>query len=137
MQGDPAAAGWTAFPVRGGFEQLVGPLWYKRFDDGWRYGLRAEERHANPNGLIHGGMLVTLVDHTLGAAVFHAIGKRPCATISLNCDFVAGTKPGAWIEASARITRQGRSLVFVRGELTAGATTVLTADGVWKVLGAN
>jgi acyl-coenzyme A thioesterase PaaI-like protein len=94
----------------------------------------AEAKHANPNGVIHGGMLTTVIDHCLGAYVWHAIGRKPCATVTLNCSFITAGRPGDWIEAAGQITRRGRTLVFVDGALTSGDRTLLTAKGVWKVL---
>jgi uncharacterized protein (TIGR00369 family) len=138
MTGDEAAAqGWKPLRENGGFESLIGPLWFRREGDGAAFAFRAEARHANPNGVVHGGMLFSLADHALGSAVFFAGGKRPCATVSLNCDFVAAARPGDWIECRAEILRQGRSLVFVRGRVFAGERLLATADGVWKILGAE
>jgi acyl-coenzyme A thioesterase PaaI-like protein len=127
--------GFRAVEMPGGFEELVGPFYFRKEDNGVVFALRALQKHANPNGIIHGGMLMTLADHTMGALVWHGIGRRPCATVSMESQFVAGGKVGDWIEARAELTRQGRSLVFVRGRLTTGERTLLTASGIWKVLG--
>ena len=54
-----------------------------------------------------------------------------------HCDFVAGAKGNEIIEGTTTITRKTRSLVFVSGELAAGGRTVLTATGIWKILGAS
>ncbi len=128
-------AGFRVMDLSGGFEELVGPFYFRKEDDGVVFAVRALQKHANPNGVIHGGMLMTLADHTMGAMVWHSIGRRPCATISMEGQFLAGGKVGDWIEARAEFTRQGRSLVFVRGRLTVGERTLLTASGIWKVLG--
>ncbi len=137
MRADLVALGWKPLEQRGGgFEELVGPLYARRTDAGVRFGFRAEPKHANPRGMIHGGMLMTLVDHALGAMVWHAVGRRFCATVSLNCDFVAAAKVGDWIEAVGEISRKGHSLIFVHGELMVGDKLVVSANGVWKLLGA-
>lgn len=118
-----------------GFDAMVGPYYRKQTDDGPVHGVLAEARHLNPGGVIHGGMLMTFIDRTLGALVWHAIGGRPCATVSLNTDFLAPARPGDWIECRGQVTRQTRALVFVRGELTTGDRTLMTASGIWKKLG--
>lgn len=120
-----------------GFDAMVGPYYRKEADDGPVHGFLAEARHINPRGVIHGGMLMTFIDRTLGSLVWHAIDGRPCATVSLNTDFLAPGRPGDWIECRGQVTRQTRALVFVRGELTAGDRTLMTASGVWKKLGAS
>lgn len=129
-----APPGWRRIE-QDGFAAHVGPLWFIRDADGVRFGFRAGAQHANPEGVVHGGMLMFFADHVLGAHVWHAIGRRPCATISLNCDFLRAARPGDWVEARAEITRKGRAVVFCRGSLEVAGEPVLTADGVWKVIG--
>jgi len=41
------------------------------------------------------------------------------------------------VEATCRIVRQTRSLVFLTCTLIVGERVVATASGVWKVLGAR
>ncbi|MFB9353889.1 PaaI family thioesterase [Sneathiella chinensis] len=118
------------------FPEKIGPLYFKKEDeDLYRFGFFADETHCNANGIIHGGMMMSFMDETLGQMVWRATGRKPCATISLNFDFVSSAKPGEWLEMKGHITRQGVSVVFIRGELYAGDRIVLTADGIWKVLG--
>ncbi len=128
-------AGYRPMTRPGGFEELIGPIYGAKAGDGdYRLAFRAEDRHGNPQGVVHGGMLMTLVDAVMGIAVYRAIGKRRCATISLNCSFVASGRVGDWLEASAEVVRRGRSVVFMRGDIHAGDRRLITADGVWKVL---
>lgn len=119
----------------GTFPEHIGPFYFKRDGDNFSYAFKALPHHANANGVVHGGMLVTFLDEILGLKVWRAIGKKGCATISLNSNFVAAVKPGDWVESKTRIVRRGISVVFMRGELFVGDKTVLTADGVWKVIG--
>jgi len=127
--------GFRAIRETGGFDDWIGPIYSRRLEDGhYRLGFLAEQRHVNPQGAIHGGMMMSVCDTMMGIAVFRAIGKKRCATIGLNAHFVAGAKIGDWIEASAEIVRRGQSVVFVRGALERGDTCLMTADGIWKVL---
>jgi uncharacterized protein (TIGR00369 family) len=133
MSVDPEAEGWAARPPIG-FSGLTGPLWSRPEGDGWAYGLLAESRHANGHGIVHGGMLVTLLDNTLGLAVWHATGLRPSVTMQLNTHFMAAARPGEFLEARGEILRLANSVAFVRGTLTVGDRLVAAADGLWKVL---
>ena len=99
------------------------------------FGLLTDARHANRRGVVHGGMLVTLMDHALGAVVWEAVGRAPIATIQLDAHFLAAVRPGEFVEARGQVVRRTRSVVFVRGALTAGGREVLAASGIWKVLG--
>lgn len=134
---DPETDGWTRRRSQGPFTQLVGPIWIKREADGSACAFLAEERHANARGVIHGGMLMSFADHMLGWLVWDAVDKRPCATVSLNNQFIAAAKPGDWVEMRGRIIRKTRSLIFVQGTMNVGDRIVLTAEGIWKVLGVD
>ncbi len=116
-----------------GFIRDCGPFYYLRLEDGGRrYGFLAEERHTNPYGVVHGGVLITFADTIMGRTVYNA-AKRQSTTISFNTEFVAGARPGQWIEGRVELTRMTRSLAFVRGEVLAGGETLLTASGVWRL----
>jgi len=121
-----------------GFNEYVGPFYGKARDEGsvhFFVDLRAE--HMNGAGHPHGGFLMAFADAVLGTAVSLAVEGAPCATMTLNSDFIAAAGPGGRIEAEAEVTRKTRSVVFVQGRVYAGDKTLLTATGIWKILGAN
>lgn len=120
-----------------GFLDLVGPVKTDLEDDGrWTFSFTVGEQHLNPGGVCHGGMLMTFADHVLGMVVWEAIERRPCSTVTLNCDFATAAKAGDVVAGEARVTRKTRSLIFVNGMLSCNGNTVLQASGIWKVLGA-
>jgi len=137
MSFDPVTAGWEQRQGQGPFTQLVGPVWVRREAEGSAYAFLAEERHTNSRGVVHGGMLMTFVDHALGWIVWDAVDRMPCATVSLNHQFVAAARPGDWVEMRGRIVRNTRSLVFIHGMMNVGDRTVMVADGIWKKLGVD
>jgi len=121
------------------FEIHVGPL-FRKLDvpaNHAVWGFRAEPHHCNPYGMLHGGMAVALVDTMMGSLVFHAIDGAPCATISLNTEFLAAAKTGDWVEGRAEMLRQGRSVCFVRADLFVGEKRIMTASGAWAIIGAK
>ncbi|MBX9701869.1 MAG: PaaI family thioesterase [Acetobacteraceae bacterium] len=135
---DPRAAGWKPLPAED-YPALIGPFWAKRESPEariWRYGFLAEKRHANLGGVVHGGMLMSFADDVLGMAVFEAAGRKFCTTVQLNTQFIAPARIGDFVEGRAEVLRATRSVVFVRGLLTAGDRTLVSAEGVWKILGA-
>jgi len=119
------------------FESFVGPLYEKWDDAGYTCGFHAARHHENRRSVVHGGMLFTLADHTLGNMVWERAAGTPCATITLNVDYLSGARSGDWIECTGAITRETRSLIFIKGQLTIEGQTVMTASGVWKKLGAD
>jgi acyl-coenzyme A thioesterase PaaI-like protein len=80
-------------------------------------------------------MISTFLDQTLGHTVWEASDRGPNVTIQLNVHFISGAKQGDFLIAEGEVMRVTRSIVFVRGRLTAGDKLIAHADGVWKRLG--
>ncbi|CAE7205205.1 unnamed protein product [Symbiodinium microadriaticum] len=106
-------------------------------DQGILLRFEAEPRHINRGGVVHGGMLMTFADQVLGFAASDAADGKTCSTMSLNCDFVAAARIGDVIEGRAWVTRRTRSVIFVQGEVSSGGQILMTATGVWKIIGAK
>jgi uncharacterized protein (TIGR00369 family) len=133
---DPALEGWKPRTLPG-FIGLIGPLWTRKQGDSWAYGFLAEERHANPAGIVHGGMLTTLLDHALSAIAWEANERKPCITVALDVHFLAPARSGDLVSACGRIVRQTSSLVFMQGSLTVERQEIATASAILKILGTD
>jgi len=127
--------GYEPEPEDNAFIALVGPVFRKTDGDRARFLFDAQEKHRNPRGVVHGGMLMTFMDNLLAHVVARAVGDARKATMSLSCDFVAPARPGQRIEGAGEVTRVTRSMVFARGAITADGATVATGSGIWKLLG--
>lgn len=119
-----------------GFGALIGPLYLRKPKEGriYAWGFRATEKHLNPGGVVHGGMLVSFADTCLGALVFFAAGKTPCSTIDLASSFAAPGRAGDWIECTGAVSRVTRDLVFMTGRIYVGERTLVDLKGIWKIL---
>ncbi|BBK42173.1 thioesterase [Allostella vacuolata] len=114
----------------------LGPFYRKEVEEGrWLFGFRVEERHLNSNSVVHGGCLMSFADEMLGITVHFAAGRRRCATISLNNEFVTAAKLGDWVLGTPEVVRVTKSVVFVRGTLTVDDKIILASSGIWKLLG--
>jgi acyl-coenzyme A thioesterase PaaI-like protein len=113
------------------FELLTGPAWRK----GGTYAFRVAEHHCNLRGVIHGGMLMTLADMTLGQAVWDATERAPSVTLNMQTQFLKPAKAGDLIEVTPELTRRTRGFVFMRGDFMVDGEIVMTAQSVWKLLG--
>ncbi|MEO1190335.1 MAG: PaaI family thioesterase [Pseudomonadota bacterium] len=123
----------------GGFADLVGYTltgWSEGEAEGW---LLVEERHLNRQGLMHGGVLTTLLDTMLGfSGIYSAIPerRRRGLTLSLTCNFIAAARLGDALIITARRTGGGRSVYFAAGEVrTEDGNLIGTAEGVFKYRG--
>lgn len=127
-------SGWRqrALP---GFAGLIGPLWVRKDDEGWAYGLLTTSDHLNPAGVVHGGLLTALLDHGISAIAWEALGRRACVTVQLDTHFLAAAREGQFLEVRGRVVRATSSLVFMQGELSTNGQVVATAVAVLKQIG--
>ncbi len=127
-------AGWWSWPGLDPYEKLTGPFYSREVDGQPRCAFRAEARHMNAYGAMHGGCMMTFADFALFALSRRARGATSGVTVNLNGDFLGPAYPAEWIEATGEVTRTGASLTFVRGVLTADARPMLSFSGVIKTV---
>lgn len=124
---------YTPFLESDGYIGLSGPYYWAKEPSGLVvYGFQSDARHANPNGVLHGAAITTFVDTFLGHAVVAATG-RPCATVALNTQFVAGIPTGGWISGRATVRKLTRTLAFLDAEVSAQEVLLLTASAIFRV----
>ena len=103
-----------------GFIDANGPLYVKQRAGAALLGFRVEPRHCNLMGICHGGMIATFCDMLLPIAA-HALcdelAPRFLPTVSLQVDYLAPSKLGAWVQGEAQLLRRTRSLVFMQGRV--------------------
>ena len=133
---DPAAHGWREMKS-GPMPAGIGIPWAKRDGDSWRYGMVARADHCNPQGAVHGGVLMTFLDQGLSMLVWSASDRAANATIQLNTHFMDAVKPGDFIELRGTVLRRTASMVFIRGTLSVGDQDVAAADGIWRIFKAR
>ena len=66
-------------------------------------------------GVLHGGVVTTLIDATAGAAVYASIAPdRSLATLDIRIDYLRPTQPDKRLCATAELYRLTRRIAFVR-----------------------
>ncbi|MDH3793299.1 MAG: PaaI family thioesterase [Rhodospirillales bacterium] len=99
----------------GGFAALVGYRLGRWREDHAEILLDVAERHLNRSGVLHGGVLTTMIDAAGGYAGCHSAEPgvaRRAFTLSLDCHFVTNAPAGSELIASARKTGGGRQIFF-------------------------
>jgi uncharacterized protein (TIGR00369 family) len=124
-------AGWSAYGADP-FEDLTGPFYYRREDGGLVCAFRAEKKHMNGGGFMHGGCMVTFADYALFIIAMDALADVGSVTASLNAEFVDAAREGERIEARGEVVRAGASMVFVRGLMTASGRPILNFSAILK-----
>lgn len=105
----------------------------------WREGyvrmaLLLDEKHTNPNGVMHGGVATALMDEVLGAVVasvrgMEALRAAPHATVDMNVSFLAGPRAGDEIVVEGRALKIGRTVAFCEAEVTRRGKGDMIAKG--------
>ncbi|MBT9504929.1 MAG: PaaI family thioesterase [Burkholderiaceae bacterium] len=130
-----SAAGWRQRTLPG-FAGLVGPLWTRKEEQGWAYGLLTTRDHLNPANLVHGGLLTTLIDHALSAIAWEALERRACVTVQLDTYFLAAAREAQFLEARGRVVKATSSLVFMQGQVSVAGLEVVSASAILKIVAA-
>ena len=99
-----------------------------------RLGLTVEERHTNPHGVMHGGVITTLMDEALGGVIASVRGmdemwKAPHATVDMNVSFLSNARAGDEITVEGAVLKLGRSVAFGEAEARRARGNVLIAKG--------
>jgi uncharacterized protein (TIGR00369 family) len=83
--------------------------------------MTADERFANPAGIMQGGFLGAFADSSMGAAaVTFTEGRKVfCANAELKVSFLAPVPPGAELTCTAEVVSGGRRVAFLEASVHA------------------
>lgn len=139
----PQAASPPAIPehfrparLGGDFVAFNGPLYGRWTGEKVLLGFRVEQRHCNPVGMCHGGMLATLADMLVPCAAMYQAKmeeRRFLPTVSLQIDYMGVALLGTWVQGEAQILRVTRNLVFGQGLVSADGEPALRVSGIYKM----
>lgn len=92
--------------------------------------LEIDEAWLNPNGVLHGGVIYTMVDYSMGGAVQpHLPEGAHCATIEIKINYLSSVREGT-LRVESNVVKQGRSIAFVDSKVTDDkGRVVVTASG--------
>ena len=114
MAVDTGADGYDAFPLQSflDFDVRDGP------DGAVVAFLEVDDRHLNPNGIVHGGVVFTLADTAMGRATMAVlVDGQICASIEVSVRYLRPI-PGGRLVATASVLRAGRRIVHLECGIT-------------------
>ena len=120
-------------PRNPGFTALVGADAPTAEDGEARLEVEVDERHLNPAGTVHGGMLATLVDTTMGAAVRSAAEGEAPATSQLSVTYLRPGKPGRLV-VTATVRKRGESLTVCEADVTQDGKSLVHALATFALI---
>ena len=95
----------------------------------------ANESHHNPHGFVHGSVVFTLVDTSMGAAVMSMLSDgRRCSTIECQVRFLRPVV-GADLVCETTVVKPGRRVFHLESRVTTGdGKLVATGTGSFAVI---
>ena len=130
--------GFVEADLGGGFVGHNGPVYERILPDGGgaQLGIRIAAHHANPAGMVHGGMMATLMDVGIAYNAAHVAGDGTFfVTMGLSLNFLSAAGMGDWVATRARVSRRGGKTLFGTGEIWCGDRLLMTGSGIytpWK-----
>ena len=126
-------AGWYTWPGEPFEHDTAGPFYMRQDEDGGMVAaFRAQRKHMNAGGVVHGGALMTFADFALFALAHSGEDDGYGVTVAFTSEFLAGALEGELIEARGEVMGGGRSITFVRGVVTGNGRPVLNFSGTIK-----
>ncbi len=97
----------------------------------WR--LTVAEQHLRTHGILHGGVVATLLDTAMGRAVSTLCrDDQGCVTVQLNVNFIRPSWSGETLAITGEVQHSGRQTAVARGEIrTAAGVLVATGSGTF------
>ena len=113
---------------------LIGPIFQKRQGRKLLIAIRAEQKHCNLRGHVHGGLLGTLADIAMGySTALSTDPPTPMVTVNLSIDFAGKADRGDWIEIHTDVQKVGHSLAFASCHFHVGGTRIARASAVFSI----
>ena len=119
-----------------GFTELVGTELSSAEEGRATVNLKAEERHLNPSGTVHGGVISTLIDVSMAEALNTMVeeGEQPF-TIQITVNYMKPGKPGT-LTSTAEVRKGGERITNVEAELVQEEDEVIAlATGTYTPVG--
>lgn len=91
--------------------------------------------HLYPNGVVHGGVLFTMADTSMGKATMSVLDEGQfCASVEVQLRFIRPATAGT-IVSTATVTKQGRSIIHLEARITEDdGRLIATATGTFTVI---
>ncbi len=97
---------------------LLGIVTESRQAGGARMRFTVDPALNNPNGVVHGGVIYTMVDYSMGRAVQYGLPEgEHCATIEIKISYLRSVREGT-VTVETEIVKQGRTIAFLTSKVT-------------------
>jgi len=123
-------------PGVGAFAELLGARRAHMGEGSCGFELTAESRHLNPHGVVHGGVVYSLVDYAMGGALTSRLapGER-CATLEIKINYLAAAGAGL-LSGEAKVVGRTTRIGVLEARVTDGQGRLIAlATGSFYIQG--
>lgn len=94
--------------------------------------------HMNPYGIVHGGVVYSMVDYAMGAALTSELGRgERCATLEMKINYLASVSEGE-LRAEAHVVDRTKRIGVIEARVLAnGKQLVAVATGTFYIKSAR
>lgn len=114
-----------------GFVGGLGEIVERRRGGLLEIGLHTADSHRNLSGIVHGGVMMTLIDRTIGINCREAAAGERMATASLTVNFMRQARVGDFIEVRCTLRKEGRKVIFADAFVYVGDKLIGGGTGVF------
>ncbi|MFX1327644.1 MAG: PaaI family thioesterase [Promethearchaeota archaeon] len=95
--------------------------------------LKATEKLMNPHKTLHGGVLYSMADTGMGAALYPLLEKgESCATVEIKITYIKPVTEGMII-CNTKVIHRGKSIGILESEIVSDETLVSKAYGTFSI----
>jgi acyl-CoA thioesterase len=115
------------------YGELIG-LTFTKLEKGYsQCTLSIEEKLMNPHGYLHGGVMYSMADTGMGAALYSLLKENEsCATIEVKIAYFKPVSNGVLV-CNTKVIHKGRSISALDSEITNNEQLVAKASGTFSI----
>lgn len=94
--------------------------------------LEIEDKHLNPLGICHGGIISTFADTAMGVALRTL--EDTGTTVEMNINYLIPVNKGQILVAKAEVLRKGNTTAVIRADIFAGNNIVAASRATFYII---
>jgi len=126
--------GFFALPMGLGFNDAFAPVYINIDGADWHAGFFVEQHHLNPQGVCHGGVLMSFIDLAMAGAIGQRINNMMnMFTTNMSVDFITKGSVGDWLQFEIDHIHTTRLLGTISGRIMGPNGLVARANGTFRL----
>jgi acyl-CoA thioesterase len=115
------------------YGDLIG-LIFNRLEKGFsQCSLKVEENLMNPHGFLHGGVMYSMADTGMGAALYSLLEENElCATVEVKIAYFKPVKEGT-LKCETKVIHKGKNISVLESEIINGEELISKAIGTFSI----